>query len=111
MDPSPKGDAAEIREAIEIIVGLLRYIDECHDDILFFADEGGVWQVGVDWNKVLPALFLCLSRTMEPEDYARRVVEVVNEFDKYRRGVHLAAARRLGTVAQRRALRDAEAAR
>jgi len=41
-----KGDAAEIREAIEIILGVLRYIDECHDDVIFFADEGGSWQVG-----------------------------------------------------------------
>jgi hypothetical protein len=53
---------------------------------------------------VLPALFLCLSRTTEPDAYARRVVEVVDEFDKHDRGKHLSRARRLGTAAQRKAL-------
>jgi hypothetical protein len=107
---APKGDAAEIREAIEIILGLLRCIDECHNDVIFFADEAGSWQVGVDWAKVLPALFLCLSRTVEPDEYARRVVEVVDEFGKHDRGKHLAAARRLGNAAQREAFRSAGAA-
>jgi hypothetical protein len=102
-----KGDADEIREAIEIILGLLRYIDECNDDVIFFADEAGSWQVGVDWAKVLPALFSCLSRTTEPEDYARRVVDVVDEFDRHDRGKHMAAARRLGNASQRKALRVA----
>lgn len=103
---APKGNAAEIREAIEIILGLLRYIDECNDDVIFFADEAGSWQVGVDWAKVLPALFSCLSRTMEPEEYARRVVEVVDEFDKHDRGKHFAAARRFASASQRKALRE-----
>ena len=102
-----KGDAAETREAIEIILGLLRYIDECHDDIIFFADEGGTWQVGVDWEKVLPAWFACLSRATEPDEYARRVVEVVDEFDKHDREKQLSAARRIGTPSQRKALQNA----
>ncbi len=105
VNQAPKGNAVEIRAAIELLLGLLRYIDECHDDVIFFADEGGSWQVGVDWARVLPALLLCLSRTTEPDEYARRVVEVVDEFDGHGRGKHLAAARRLGTSAQRKALR------
>jgi hypothetical protein len=102
---APKGDAAEIREAIEIILGLVRYIDECNDDVIFFADEAGSWQVGVDWAKVLPAHFSCGSRTMDPEEYARRVVEVVDEFDKHC-GKHLATARRFASASQRKALRE-----
>lgn len=100
-----KGDAAEIREAIELMLGLLRHIDEGEDDVIFFADEGGSWQVGVDWPKVMPALFLCLARTTEPAEYARRVVEVVDEFDKHHRATHLTVAGRLVTDAQRKALR------
>ena len=73
------GDPAETKEAIETIFGLLRHIDECLDDIVFFADEAGSWQVGVDWGKVLPAWFLCLSATTAPEEYAHRVIEVVDE--------------------------------
>ena len=102
-----KGDPAETREAIEICFGLLRRIDECNDDIIFFADEGGSWQVGVDWIKVLPAWFVCLSATAEPDQYARSVVELVDEFDESRREKHLSAARRAATPAQRKALREA----
>ena len=102
---APKGDAGEIRDAIELILGVLRYIDECHDDVIFFADEGGAWQVGVDWGKVLPALFICWSRTTEPAEYARRVVEVVEEFDEHDRVKQLAAAAQVGTAAQKKALR------
>jgi hypothetical protein len=107
---SKKSDAAEVREAIEIILGLLRYIDECHDDVIFFADEGGSWQVGVDWAKVLPAWFACLSLTTDPDAYARRVVEVVDEFDKHDRGKQLSVARRIGTPSQRKALQNVAAA-
>jgi hypothetical protein len=99
------GDPLEVRESIELILGLIRHIDECHDDIVFFADEGGSWQVDVDWAKVLPALFRCLTRTAEPEEYARIVVEVVDEFDKHRRRPHYAEAQRLATAGQHEALR------
>lgn len=102
-----KGDVAESREAIELIHGVIRHIDECHDDVIFFADEGGSWQVGVDWAKVLPAWFACLSRTTEPDEYARRVVEIVDEFDKHDRRKQLSAARRIGTPSQRKALQHA----
>lgn len=100
----PKGDAGEIREALELVMGVLRHIDECHDDVIFFADEPGAWQLGVDWAKVLPAFFVCLSRTTEPAEYARRVVEVVEEFDEHHRVKQLAAAGQVGSAAQRKAL-------
>lgn len=106
---SKPGEVAATREAIELILGVIRHIDEGHDDIIFFADEGGSWQVGIDWAKVLPAWFACLSPTTAPDEYARRVVEVVDEFDQHDRGKHLAAARRLGTPAQRKALQQARA--
>lgn len=101
------GDLAETREAIETIFGLLRHIDECLDDIVFFADEAGSWQVGVDWGKVLPAWFVCLSATTAPEEYAHRVVEVVDEFAEHRRDEYLAVAVRKATPTQRKALREA----
>ena len=99
-----KGKPGETREAIETIFGLLRHIDECLDDVIFFADEGGSWQVGVDWRKVLPAWFVCLSATTEPDEYAGRVIEVVDEFVKYDRDKHLLVARQKATPAQNTAL-------
>ena len=65
-----KGDPMELREAMDILFGLLDRIDECRDDIVFFADEGGAWQVGVDWDRVLPAWFKVLSATAGPESTA-----------------------------------------
>ncbi|MGA2259907.1 MAG: hypothetical protein ABSH28_00560 [Acidobacteriota bacterium] len=103
-----KSDFSETRAAIEICFGLLRRIDECGDDVIFFADEGGAWQVGVDWGKVLPAWFVCLSATAEPREYGRRVVEIIEEFDKSNREKHISAAQRAATADQRIALRAAQ---
>ncbi len=102
-----KSDAAQVCEAFETIFGLLRHIDEGRDDIIFFADEGGSWQVGADWRRVLPAWFTCLAATAQPEEYARRVVETVYGFDGRNGKKHLAAARRIATPAQRKALQAA----
>jgi len=60
---SKKEDQKTVCQAFEIIFSLLSKIDEGSDDILFFADEGGSWQVGVDWEDVLPACFRVLSAT------------------------------------------------
>ena len=92
--------------AIEICFGLLRQVDKCKDDIIFFADEGGAWQVGVDWGKVLPAWFVCLSAMVEPEEYARRVEKIIEEFDKCNREKHISAAKRAATADQRKALQS-----
>ncbi len=67
-----KAKPAEAREAFDILFGLLDYIDECNDDVIFFADEGGAWQVGVDWERVLPPWFRVLSATAPSEEYAER---------------------------------------
>ena len=61
-----RGEPAEVREAFETLFGLLCHIDKVPDDVVFFADEAGSWQVGVDWDKVLPAGFTCLAKTAEP---------------------------------------------
>jgi len=91
-------------EAIDIIVGLLRHIDKCLDDVVFFADEGGSWQVGVDLRKMFPAWFKCLSAVSSPDTYVNRVKEITDEFGSYDRDKNLAVARRVAVVAQKRAM-------
>jgi hypothetical protein len=59
----------------------------------------------VDWDKVLPAWFTCLSATAEPDEYAQRVTEIVKERVDYDRDKYLAKARKIATPAQREALR------
>jgi hypothetical protein len=99
----------EVRDAMDILFGLLDHIDECHDDVVFFADEAGSWQVGVDWARVLPAWFKALSVTATPEDYAQRVTALLSRRYSYGRDKMLAIARRTATRPQRVALVEAEA--
>ena len=102
------GNPMEAREAMDILFGLLDHIDECHDDVIFFADEGGSWQVGVDWARVLPAWFKALSVTATPEDYAQRITALLSRHYSYGRDKMLAVARRTATPPQRKALAEAE---
>jgi hypothetical protein len=99
-------DPADVRATFDIMFGLLRRIDECPDEVIFFADESGSWQVGVDWIKVLPPWFACLSATAAPDEFAREVAVVVGELsDSFDRRKHLSAASRVANPEQRKALR------
>jgi hypothetical protein len=104
MAQEKKGDPAEVRQAFDIIFGLLDHIDECLDDVIFFADEAGSWQVGVAWDKVLPPWFRVLSATTEPEEYTRRITGLLEHHYNYGSKKMLAVARKAATPAQRKAV-------
>ncbi len=97
-------DPKELRAAFDILLDLLRYIDEGHDNVIFFADEGGAWAVSVDWRRVMPAWFRCLSMTATPEEYASRIIEAVDDLEHASRDKHFAEAAHVGNVEQRAAL-------
>jgi hypothetical protein len=105
-----KRSPAEVREAMDILFSLLNHIDKGHDDVIFFADEGGSWQVGVDWPKVLPLWFKVLAATAEPEEYAKRITALLSCHYSYGRDKMLAIARRTATTHQRKALAEVEGA-
>ncbi|MFH1730933.1 MAG: hypothetical protein ABIF82_04680 [Planctomycetota bacterium] len=94
----------EVRRALDILFDLLRLIDHDPDRVIFFADEGGSYEVGVDWAEVLPAWFKCLSATSSPDEYATHAVAAIDEFVEYHRKKYLPIARKLATPEQRRAL-------
>jgi hypothetical protein len=100
-----QGPRPPLRESFELLFGLLRYIDECNDDVIFFADEGGAWQVGVDWRAALPAYFRSLADTASPDEFAREVHRAIRDFAEYERPRHLTAARRVASAEQKAALR------
>ena len=104
-----KSNRAEVREAMDILFGLLNHIDKGDDDVIFFADEGGSWQVGVDWAKVLPVWFKVLSATAEPKEYAERITALLSCHYRYGRDKMLEIARRTAMTDQRKALRDVAA--
>lgn len=88
------------------LVDLMRQIDRCEVNIVFFADEAGSWQVGVDWAEVLPAWFRSLSPATDPYEWAEAVVEALNDFAGYQMEPILAAARDIATPEQREALTE-----
>lgn len=101
------GDAGELRRCFDTLFALLDEIDTGGRDIIFFADEAGSWQVGVDWKKVLPSWFKVLSATSTPEECAARVVDLLDRHCSYKGPELRAVARKLATPAQERALADA----
>jgi hypothetical protein len=103
-----ESNPVEVCEAMDILFGLLNHIDEGRDDVIFFADEGGSWQVGVDWARVLPVWFKVLAATAGPEEYAERITALLSSHYRYGRDKMLALARRTATTHQRKALADAE---
>ena len=93
-------NAALYREEFSRL-GLLDRIDEGHDDVIFFADEGGSWQVGVDWERVLPTWFKALSATAAPGEYAERITALLSRHFKSGRDRMLALACKTATPEQR----------
>jgi len=85
---------------------LLSQIDACANDILFFADEGGSWEVGVDWARVLPAWFRVLSATVGPAECAQRIATTLRCHYEQGRIKMLAVARRIATPTQRPAFTE-----
>ena len=102
-----KSAPAEIRAAFDVLFGLLDYIDQGNDDVIFFADEGGAWQVGVVWPQVLPSWFRVLSVTATPEEYAKRITSLIRHHCDCDREKMLAAASEHATAEQREALAQA----
>lgn len=107
VELSRKGTHAEVRTAMDLLFELLDALDSGEDGIVFFADEGGSWQVGVDEDKVLPAYFTSLAAVVEPEEYASRVLALIEDRGSYDSRKLLSAARKAANEAQRKALRAA----
>jgi hypothetical protein len=103
------GELETAAEGLGLLINLMREIDECRDDIVFFADEAGAWQVGVLWERVLPAWFRSLSPKMDAHEWAETVVDALNDFAGYQMEELLGAARDAGTPEQRAALTECDA--
>ncbi|MGB7810934.1 MAG: hypothetical protein WBP56_07350 [Polyangia bacterium] len=83
------------------------HVDDCREDVVFFADEAGSWQVGVDWDKVLPPWFRVLSATAEPQECVRRITDLLNHHCKHKSEKMLAVANETATPDQRKAFPEA----
>jgi len=70
-----KEPASEVLDSMGVLLGLLELIDDSGQEVLFFADEGGSWLVGVDWGQVLPVWIRVLSASTDAKGFVIAVVE------------------------------------
>lgn len=98
-----RGDASEVLAAMNVLFGLVESIDE-RDDVLFFADEGGSWLVGIDWKQVLPAWIHLLTARSGAVEFAAAVVDRHGRLPSHARVGFLALAESMATPAQAAAL-------
>ena len=94
-----------VREAFELLFRLLRRVDEAPDDVVYFADEAGLGQLGVNWRMVFPAYFRCLTEMASPEEFAKTIDQMIRAFAEHERPLHLRTAYQVASAAQQAALR------
>ena len=85
---------------MDLLFELLERIDTGSNDIIFFADEAGSWQVGIDDEHILPIYFSSLAAVATPEAYAARVEEVIAAHGAYNAATFRKAAREAASAAQ-----------
>lgn len=105
INESNSGDLFVIRESFEFLINLLNEIDECRDDIIFFADEAGSWQVGVDWDKVIPCYFKSLAAVANPSEYAKCIISLVKNHVDYDSDKYIKQGLKNANPQQRKALK------
>ena len=96
---------ASVREAFEVLFRLLLRIDEAPDDVVYFAEEPGSWQLGVNWRVVFPAYFRCLAEMASSEEFARTIDQMIRAFAEHERPLHLRTAHQVASAAQQAELR------
>lgn len=64
-----------VMSTFELLFDLIEQAVSCEFDILFFADEGGVWSLGFDWPSVARAWFDCTKRAKGSSSRARRIAD------------------------------------
>lgn len=101
-----KAPGAEVCKGFEVLFDLLRRMAHGDPEMLFFADEGGSWLLGVDWDEVLPAYFRTLTASADPEAYSTTVLRTVDTVLPQNRDRYLRFARRLARPEQRAALME-----
>ena len=101
---SKSGGAQAVCYAFELLFDLLLRLDD-GEDFVFFADEGGCWQIMSDYEKIFPAYFSCLAKVTQPEDYARKACSVIASLAEHADKKHLESARKAASSEQQKAIR------
>ncbi len=80
VEEATRSEPAVVVASYELLLDLLREIDKFEKDIVFFADEGGVWQFNLNWKRILPPYIRCLAKVTAPREFERRADAVIEEF-------------------------------
>ncbi len=92
---------AETLAAFEILFDLIDLAASCELDILFFADEGGLWSFGIDWRSVFQAWATCAAHIeVDDEAFEARVTKLLTRFGRGEPGMTMAMARRVRNAAK-----------
>lgn len=79
-------------------------LNKLRREIRKLPNEGGSWQAGVDWPRILPAWFKVRSAIDGPEDFAKRITALLSRLYRHGRDKMLAVARSIATPQQRKAV-------
>jgi len=94
-------------KACGLLVQMLHHVDEGHDDIVFWADEGGTWQVEVDKDRLQRAWFEGLAKTASDGDYVEAAKVAIGMVWERERTAVVQLVRRVASASQRKALTSA----
>lgn len=102
-------DQAEVIASFDILFGLIDQVASCDLDIIFFADEGGLWSFGIDWPTVLSAWLACFAaHAKDDATYEQRVAEVLGGHELSGTEVSMKLARALRNRAASRTAKRAD---
>ncbi len=79
--------AADVFAAFELMFEVIEQAASCELDIVFFADEGGIWEFGIDWGRVGNAWLQCLSLAKVEGTRVQRVAQTLERCGGQRGGV------------------------
>lgn len=75
-----EGDPQEVCNAYELLLALLHDIDHFErDELVFWGDEPGTWQLGIDWACVIPPYLRCLAKVHCPEEFADKASALIGQ--------------------------------
>lgn len=84
---------SEALAALEILFDVIDLAASCEADIVFFADEGGLWSFGIDWDAVIEAWATCAAHVeVDGGAIEARATRVLTRFGKAGAAIGMAAA-------------------
>lgn len=96
-----KRGRSEALEAIESLFDIIDLAASCELNVVFFADEGGLWSFGIDWTAVIEAWVTCAAHVeVNDGDIEARATKVLTRFGKAGAGIGRAAAARMARAAE-----------